>query len=98
VFPWYLDAANEVPYEEVLRLADAALYEAKSAGRNQSIGMVPTRQRSKPITAETINSRKESLAERLAATTVRTRGPIPGVARESTDTQAKAAAASQVED
>jgi len=98
VFPWYLDTADEVPYEEVLRLADAALYEAKSGGRNRSVGMVPSRRKSRPITPDTLSNKKESLAERLAATSLCTPGPIPGEPRASEEMQAKAAAASQVKD
>jgi|SRR5579863_8196074 len=96
VFPWFLEAPNEVPYEEVLQLADAALYDAKSAGKNQSVGMVPSRPKSKSLTSDQHISKRESLTERLAAACIRTQGPIPGKCRAGT--QARAAAASERKD
>jgi diguanylate cyclase (GGDEF)-like protein len=41
VFPWFVGSPEAVPYTEVLRMADNALYEAKK-GRNQAFGMMPT--------------------------------------------------------
>ncbi len=40
-FPWNPESAGDVSYEEVLGLADKALYEAKHSGRNQAVGAVP---------------------------------------------------------
>ena len=40
-FPWNPETADAVSYEEVLGLADKALYEAKHSGRNQAVGAVP---------------------------------------------------------
>ncbi|HVP44528.1 MAG TPA: GGDEF domain-containing protein, partial [Terriglobales bacterium] len=40
-FPWFTEHPDTVRYEEVLRLADCALYEAKRIGRNQAVGMLP---------------------------------------------------------
>jgi hypothetical protein len=41
VFPWLPADPEAVSYEEVLRLADRALYRAKEAGRDQSVGLIP---------------------------------------------------------
>jgi len=40
-FPWNTESPGAVSYEEVLGLADKALYEAKHSGRNQAVGAVP---------------------------------------------------------
>jgi predicted signal transduction protein with EAL and GGDEF domain len=39
VFPWSPEDPQEVSYQEVLRLADQALYKAKHAGRNTAVGI-----------------------------------------------------------
>ena len=75
VFPWFEHEAEAVPYTEVLRLADSALYQAKKAGRNQAVGLLPT---CKEPTgdAKTFGGGKHSrLAEQLSARTVTTPGP-----------------------
>jgi diguanylate cyclase (GGDEF)-like protein len=41
-FPWFVAEPAALEYEEVLKLADRALYIAKEAGRNCAVGMVPT--------------------------------------------------------
>ena len=41
-FPWYPDRPDEVPLETVLRLADCGVYEAKRAGKNRAMGVVPS--------------------------------------------------------
>jgi diguanylate cyclase (GGDEF)-like protein len=41
-FPWCSSAFEAICAEEALELADSALYLAKSLGRNQSVGLVPS--------------------------------------------------------
>jgi diguanylate cyclase (GGDEF)-like protein len=41
-FPWSRGAYESVCAEETIELADAALYRAKAAGRNQGIGILPS--------------------------------------------------------
>ena len=40
-FPWFVNDARAVGYEEVLTLADRALNRAKQSGRNRAVGMLP---------------------------------------------------------
>lgn len=40
-FPWQEPEPKLVSHEQVLLLADSALYQAKDAGRNQAVGLVP---------------------------------------------------------
>jgi diguanylate cyclase (GGDEF)-like protein len=75
VFPWYVRDPKRVGYEDVLRLADAALYEAKKAGRNQAVGMLPGRE--EPASGTTLLAGKNSrLAEQLGAQAVTILGPV----------------------
>jgi diguanylate cyclase (GGDEF)-like protein len=93
VFPWFVQEPDAVEYGDVLRLADCALYEAKKAGKNQAIGMLPTRERPLPL-VETVTAGKETgLAEQLAAQFLRTQGP--GCQEPDGLVSAKAAAATQ---
>jgi diguanylate cyclase (GGDEF)-like protein len=41
VFPWTQTEPKLVAHEEILVLADFALYQAKGAGRNQAVGLLP---------------------------------------------------------
>jgi diguanylate cyclase (GGDEF)-like protein len=50
-FPWNIASPVDVSYEEVLALADRALYKAKNAGRNQAIGALPPESAAEPHTA-----------------------------------------------
>jgi len=56
-FPWNRDACEAICAEEVIELADMALYRAKSTGRNQGIGILPADgpvTSSRPITLEAL--------------------------------------------
>jgi diguanylate cyclase (GGDEF)-like protein len=43
-FPWLEENAGAMRYEEVLKLADRGLCQAKAAGKDQTIGMTPLRE------------------------------------------------------
>ncbi len=49
-FPWFLDDARSVSYEEVLTIADRGLNRAKQAGKNCAFGMSPARGNSSATT------------------------------------------------
>ncbi len=50
-FPWNMNSPVDVSYEEVLALADRAMYKAKHAGRNLAIGALPPESAAEPHTA-----------------------------------------------
>lgn len=81
VFPWYVLGPEKIDYQEILRLADSALYEAKKAGKNQAVGMLPSREN------PAVESGKSD--DRFAAKPIVTPGPVKAVLSE------KAAAATQ---
>lgn len=41
VFPWAEDDPKRLPHEQVLLMADYALYQAKGSGRNRAVGLLP---------------------------------------------------------
>jgi diguanylate cyclase (GGDEF)-like protein len=50
-FPWNVASPVDVSYEEVLAIADRAMYKAKNSGRNQAIGALPPESASEPHTS-----------------------------------------------
>jgi len=73
VFPWIVRDPEAVSYGDVLRVADRALYEAKKAGRNQSIGMLPLTE-TLPVLPP-FEEKGQSIMEVLPVRTVVTLGP-----------------------
>src|ERR1700675_3549737 len=66
-FPWNVNSPADVTYEEVLALADRALYRAKNAGRNQAIGALPPETAAEPHTA-VAHGDSEARVSEIAAT------------------------------
>jgi diguanylate cyclase (GGDEF)-like protein len=74
-YPFGVEDPEIVTWEEMVRLADAALYIAKNAGRNLSIGIVPADER---ITAEQFKRCLGDLREALRGGAFRAIGTDPG--------------------
>ncbi len=55
-FPWFLDNTRAISYEEVLTLADRGLHEAKEAGKNRAIGILPASGKFPSTTIEGLHS------------------------------------------
>ncbi len=66
-FPWNVSSPVDLSYEEVLALADRALYKAKNSGRNQAIGALPPSCAAEPHTAVAIGDSEARVSE-IAAT------------------------------
>lgn len=66
-FPWNVSSPADVSYEEVLSLADRALYRAKNSGRNQAVGALPPESGAEPHAAVAHDDSEARVSE-LAAT------------------------------
>jgi len=72
-YPWCRRAFEAICAEEVIILADVALYRAKACGRNQGIGILPT----DAVAAAPSAVRLESLRDEGSALVRLTRTPCP---------------------
>jgi diguanylate cyclase (GGDEF)-like protein len=72
-FPWFAGEPNALDYEEVLKLADRALYAAKDSGRNCSVGLIPTG--ANPEYRPVDKQDQTPKSDRVAVHTLRTPGP-----------------------
>ncbi|HUB59034.1 MAG TPA: diguanylate cyclase [Candidatus Micrarchaeia archaeon] len=66
-FPWNMHSPIDVNYEEVLSLADRALYKAKNSGRNQAIGALTPESAAEPHTV-VAHGDSEARVSEIAAT------------------------------
>jgi diguanylate cyclase (GGDEF)-like protein len=55
-FPWFASDPRAISYEEVLTLADRGLNQAKQAGKNRAVGMLPASGRSAATTVGGLHS------------------------------------------
>jgi diguanylate cyclase (GGDEF)-like protein len=55
-FPWFVDNPRAVKYEEVLTMADRGLRQAKQAGKNRAVGMMPASGKLPATTVEGLHS------------------------------------------
>ena len=62
-FPWNVASPVDVSYEEVLAIADRAMYKAKNSGRNQAIGALPPASASEPHTSVSTGDTEARVSE-----------------------------------
>lgn len=55
-FPWFPDEPRAISYEEVLTLADRGLHQAKQAGKNRAVGILPATGKLPATTIEGLHS------------------------------------------
>jgi PleD family two-component response regulator len=55
-FPWFADDPRAIGYDEVLTLADRGLNQAKQAGKNRAVGLMPATNPQSPATTEHMHS------------------------------------------
>jgi diguanylate cyclase (GGDEF)-like protein len=58
-YPWRRDAIDALCAEEVIEIADTALYRAKAMGRNRSVGIVPNSTSAAPPSSITLKAIQE---------------------------------------
>lgn len=82
-FPWFVDESTALDYEEVLKLADRALYMAKESGRNCAVGSFPAS--NIPLYRQSEGEElPETREERVPVRILRTAGPVQqGQSRET---------------
>jgi len=77
-YPWCKSAAEAICAEEVVELADWALYEAKSRGKNQSVGFLPSQAATAlrgRLTLQNLREDRSNLIEIVASFGTHTAGP-----------------------
>jgi diguanylate cyclase (GGDEF)-like protein len=91
VFPWIEREPKLVSHDQVLVLADYALYQAKGSGRNRSVGLLPA---GETVSGATVDA--TIYIDGIPASPIATLGPHPEAipASDSAATSAKSSAAS----
>jgi diguanylate cyclase (GGDEF)-like protein len=85
VFPWFVNDPGAVGYPDVLRVADCALYQAKHAGKNQAVGMLPAFEEPQASSSPVIGSEGQ-LTDELGVKSLVCTGPqIPVFSPASSD-------------
>jgi len=83
VFPWFAHEPDLITYEQIVRLADGALYQAKEAGRNCAVGLLPTLEACPENLRWVKGVKSEKLAEHLAPRRLVSEGPGARPRRET---------------